>query len=181
MFEIYSQRFAFWTDEARILLQGTLKPVYTVPRRGAVTDEVPLHMQAVTERTAKETRLVDFIIQSKGAEQHLVDVLSGKRSTWIHQKSCCQMPVYLDSEEQQDKLFAFLKTTAQRTTTPLSFTDEVLFIFDVLSPEAIIYGLSMQDNLSLQDSLSLQEAEQVFFQLTIKVKWRSFVKGLKKT
>ncbi|XP_035805929.1 PWWP domain-containing DNA repair factor 3B-like [Amphiprion ocellaris] len=114
-------------------------------------------MQAVTERTAKETRLVDFIIQSKGAEQHLVDVLSGKRSTWIHQKSCCQMPLYLDSEEQHDKLVAFLKTVLHRGPTQLSFTDEVLFICHVLFPETIIYGLSMQDNLSLQ------EAEQVFF------------------
>ncbi|XP_054867686.1 PWWP domain-containing DNA repair factor 3A-like [Amphiprion ocellaris] len=67
------------------------------------------------------------------------------------------MPVYLDSEEQHDKLFAFLKTVLHRGPIQLSFTDEVVFIFDVLFPEAIIYGLSMQDNLSLQ------EAEQVFF------------------
>ncbi|KAL0963266.1 hypothetical protein UPYG_G00351900 [Umbra pygmaea] len=68
----HGQRFAFWTDEARRLLQGQLDPVYRVPRRRGLTEYRPLHMQAVTDRTAEEKRLVDFIVQSKGAEQHLV-------------------------------------------------------------------------------------------------------------
>ncbi|KAL0970011.1 hypothetical protein UPYG_G00235900 [Umbra pygmaea] len=68
----HGQRFAFWTDEDRRLLQGQLDPVYRVPRRRGITEYCPLHMQAVTDRTAEEKRLVDFIVQSKGAEQHLV-------------------------------------------------------------------------------------------------------------
>ncbi|XP_077092035.1 uncharacterized protein LOC143744406 [Siphateles boraxobius] len=57
----YGQRFAFWTDEARSLLQGTLQPVFRVPRKRAITEEIPAHMQAVFDRTAEEKRLVDFI------------------------------------------------------------------------------------------------------------------------
>ncbi len=66
MFERYGQRFAFWTDEARSLLQGTLQPIFRVPRKRAITEEIPAHMQAVFDRTAEEK------IQSPGAEQHLV-------------------------------------------------------------------------------------------------------------
>ena len=38
----------------------------------AIAEEVPDHMQAVFNHTAEETRLVDFIVQSQGDEQHLV-------------------------------------------------------------------------------------------------------------
>ncbi|XP_051534434.1 PWWP domain-containing DNA repair factor 3B-like [Myxocyprinus asiaticus] len=148
----HGQRFAFWTDEARSLLQGTLQPVFRVPRQSAITEEVPVHMQAVIE----EKKLVDFIVQSQGAEQHLVGVRNGKPSKWFPQKSSSRVPVYLDSEEQ-DTLFAYLKAVLHRTPTQLNFTDEVQFICGVLFPEAIIYGLAVLQNLSLQ------EAEQAFF------------------
>ncbi len=72
MFERYGQRFAFWTDEARSLIQGTLQPIFRVPSKRAIPEEIPAHMQAVFDRTAEEKRLVDFIVQSPGAEQHLV-------------------------------------------------------------------------------------------------------------
>ena len=72
LFERQGKRFAFWTDEARSLLQGTLQPVFRVPRKTATTEEVPVHMQAVIDRTAEEKRIVDFMVQSQGAEQHLV-------------------------------------------------------------------------------------------------------------
>lgn len=98
----YGQRFAFWTDEARSLLQGTFQPIFREPRKRAITEEIPAHMQAVFDRTAEEKRLVDFIVQSPGAEQHLVDVLKGKTSKWYPPKSSRQVPVYPDSEEQQD-------------------------------------------------------------------------------
>ncbi|XP_062323975.1 PWWP domain-containing DNA repair factor 3B-like isoform X2 [Osmerus eperlanus] len=113
-------------------------------------------MQAVTDRTAEENRLVDFIVQSKGAEQHLVGVLNGKPSSWFPLKTSSQVPVYLDSEELQDTLITYLKAVLNQTPTKLKFTDEVQFILGVLFPEAIIYGLSIQKNLSLQD------AERVF-------------------
>ncbi len=47
------------------------------------------------------------------------------------------MPVFLDSEEQQDNLFAFLKSVLHKTSTQLSFTDEVQLICGVLFPEVM--------------------------------------------
>lgn len=44
MFERYGQRFAFWTDEARSLLQGTFQPIFREPRKRAITEEIPAHM-----------------------------------------------------------------------------------------------------------------------------------------
>ncbi|XP_073714361.1 PWWP domain-containing DNA repair factor 3B [Misgurnus anguillicaudatus] len=148
----HGQRFAFWTDEARSLLQGTLQPIYRMPRKRAITEEIPVHMQAVFDRTAEEKRLVDYIVQSPGAEQHLVDVLNGKTSKWYPPKSFRQVPVYLDSEEPQDNLCAFLKCVLYKTPTKLSFTDEVQLICDVLFPEAIIYGLAGLQNLDAEQA-----------------------------
>ncbi|CAM4635004.1 unnamed protein product [Leuciscus chuanchicus] len=137
------KRFAFWTDEARSLVQGTLQPVYRVPRQSAISEKVPAHIEAVENRTAEEKRLVDFIVKLQGSEEHLVVTSS-------------RVPVYLDSKEQQDILFSYLRGVLDRTPTQLSFTDEVQFICRVLFPEVIIYALAVLRNVSLQ------EAEQVF-------------------
>ncbi len=40
MFKRYGQRFVFWTDEARSLLQGTLQPIFRVPLKRAITEEI---------------------------------------------------------------------------------------------------------------------------------------------
>jgi len=72
MFERHGQRFAFWTDEARSLLQGTLQPVYRVPRQKTISEKVPAHIEAVNVRTAEERKLVDFIVKLQGSEEHLV-------------------------------------------------------------------------------------------------------------
>ncbi|XP_073672325.1 PWWP domain-containing DNA repair factor 3A-like [Paramisgurnus dabryanus] len=154
--EGHGQRFAFWTDEARSLVQGTLQPVYRVPRSKAVSKNVPVHIKAVSDRTTEEKRLVDFIVKLQGSEEHLLGVLNGKPSKWLHNVTSSRVPVYLDSEEQQDILFSYLRGVLDGTPTQLSFTDEVQFICNVLVPEAIIYALSVLRNLSLQ------EAERVF-------------------
>ncbi|KAL0967033.1 hypothetical protein UPYG_G00303710 [Umbra pygmaea] len=117
----HGQRFAFWTDEDRRLLQGQLDPVYRVRGRRGITEYRPLHMQAVTDRTAEEKRLVDFIVQSKGAEQHLVDTLMG-----------------------------YMKAVLNRTPTNLSFTDELQFILGVLFPEAIILPEYAEESVPCQ-------------------------------
>lgn len=75
MSERHGQRFAFWTDEARSLVQGTLQPVYRVPRQSAVSEKVPVHIESVDDRTTEEKRLVDFIVKLQGSEEHLVVLL----------------------------------------------------------------------------------------------------------
>ncbi|XP_063760746.1 uncharacterized protein LOC134878570 [Eleginops maclovinus] len=100
--EGHGQRFAFWTTEAISLIKGDLPPVFRVPRQSGLTTQVPPHIQAVSGRTEAEKALVDFIVHSQGAEQHLMSILGGKPSKWAVMK---QVPVYLDSEEEQKTLF----------------------------------------------------------------------------
>lgn len=88
----HGQRFAFWTDEAKSLLEGTLGPVFRVPRQRAVTEKVPLHIQAVTDRTKGEKTLVDFIVHSQGAEQHVVVLCNYLLFSHLH------VPITTDSE-----------------------------------------------------------------------------------
>ncbi|KTF96540.1 hypothetical protein cypCar_00024841, partial [Cyprinus carpio] len=52
------------------------QPIFRVPRKCAITEKIPAHMQAVFDRTAEEKRLVDFIVHSPGAEQHLVNMMT---------------------------------------------------------------------------------------------------------
>ncbi|XP_026058982.1 uncharacterized protein LOC113043684 [Carassius auratus] len=68
----FQERFAFWTDEARSLVQGALQPVSRVPRLSAVSEKVPVHIESVDHRTTEEKRLVDFIGELQGSEEHLV-------------------------------------------------------------------------------------------------------------
>ncbi len=55
-----------------------------------------------------------------------------KQSSWPRfvtvRLSFHQVPDYLDSEEQQDNHFGFLKSVLHKTPTQLSFTDEVQLI-----------------------------------------------------
>ena len=74
LFLSHGQRFAFWTTEAKSLIKGDLPPVFRVPRQSGLTTQVPPHIQAVSGRIEAEKALVDFIVHSQGAEQHLMVV-----------------------------------------------------------------------------------------------------------
>uniref|UniRef100_A0A3B1JWG6 Ubiquitin-like protease family profile domain-containing protein n=1 Tax=Astyanax mexicanus TaxID=7994 RepID=A0A3B1JWG6_ASTMX len=72
--EGHGQRFAFWTDKASRLLQGTLQPLFRVSR--SITSDIPPHVQTMVNRTAQEKKLVDFAVQDHGVRQHLLVCLS---------------------------------------------------------------------------------------------------------
>lgn len=72
LFSSHGQRFAFWTDEARALLHGLKTPVYRVPRGSGITLKCPDYVLVAADRSAKEKELVDLIVQSGEAEQHIV-------------------------------------------------------------------------------------------------------------
>ncbi|XP_058603617.1 PWWP domain-containing DNA repair factor 4-like isoform X2 [Onychostoma macrolepis] len=150
---IYGRRFAFWTEEARSVLEGKTLPLFRVERR--TTSNLPTHVQAVQERDRNEKKLVDLILTSKSAEQHLVDILSGKRSKWFPPRF--QVPVYIENEQSLTILCNYMKGVLNKTQMQLTYNDEVEFICGCLLPEAI-HGLC-----ELQ-GLSWQEAEEVFLQ-----------------
>ncbi|XP_073804147.1 PWWP domain-containing DNA repair factor 3B-like [Danio rerio] len=101
---------------------------------------------------------MDLIITSKSAEQHLVDILGGKRSNWFPLKLRSQVPVYIENEQSQSIICDYIRGILNKIKTQLTFNDEVEFFCGCLLPEAISHGIS-----ELQ-GLSWQEAEDVFLQ-----------------
>lgn len=65
-------------------------------------------------------------------------VLKGKPSRWTKTESSVKVPVYLDSHDNQDRLFGFLSAVLRVTDTQLPFTDPVRLIMDVLFPEVFL-------------------------------------------
>ncbi|NXV79080.1 MUM1 protein, partial [Atlantisia rogersi] len=99
-------------------------------------------------------KIVDFIVKTKGAEEHLLSILkSRKESQWLKrflnssQYLTC-IETYLEDEEQLDLVVNYLKEVYHRKGTKhLRHGDEIKFISDVLLPEAIIYAISAVDNI----------------------------------
>ena len=56
-----------------------------------------------------------------------------------------QVPVYLDSEEEQKTPFTHLKSLLDRTQETVKYTDEVRFICEVLFPEVSITLCMLQN------------------------------------
>uniref|UniRef100_A0A8C4XH71 PWWP domain-containing protein n=1 Tax=Erpetoichthys calabaricus TaxID=27687 RepID=A0A8C4XH71_ERPCA len=118
-------------------------------------------MQAVSDRVADEKMLVDFIVEAQGSQQHLSRILRGNEpSKWLdrfqEKSSSFRVPVYLESEEQQDALFSYIERFLRTVQTAFPIRDRVQFILDVLFPESIIHALA-----ALQ-GVSGQEAEDLF-------------------
>ncbi|XP_036420845.1 uncharacterized protein LOC118804444 [Colossoma macropomum] len=137
--EGHGQRFAFWTDEARKLLQGTLQPVYRVARQHQSTCRLSL-----TALQMKRDWWTSLCNQRELSSVCRVCSTGSLQSGFL----LSPLPRCLSTST--------VKSLLHRTPTQLSFTDEVQFIFGVLFPEAIIYGLAVLKNLSWQ------QAKQVF-------------------
>ncbi|XP_073789200.1 uncharacterized protein isoform X2 [Danio rerio] len=105
------------------------------------TSNLPAHVQAVQERKRNDKTLVDLILTSKSAEQHLVDTLGGKRSNWFPLKPRAQVPVYIENEQSLLVLCNYMSGVHHRTQTQLTYNNEVEFICGCLLSEAIIHGL----------------------------------------
>ncbi|KAJ8381226.1 hypothetical protein SKAU_G00020040 [Synaphobranchus kaupii] len=133
------------TDEASCLLQGILQPVYRVGKQ--TTIQLPAHIQATVERTATEQALVDLIVKERGAEERWYEP-----SKWLkgfQSKLPTKVPVYLDNDAQQDRLFNYLVTVLNSISPPFVIRDHILFVLEVLFPEAIIGALSVLGKMTL--------------------------------
>ncbi|KFW02496.1 PWWP domain-containing protein MUM1, partial [Eurypyga helias] len=115
---------------------------------------LPDRTRAARDKANK--RIVDFIVKTKGAEEHLLAVLkSRKQSRWLKKflnssqyMSCVE--TYLEDEEQLDLVVDYLKEVYQEIDTKMLQKingDGVTFISDVLLPEAIIYAISAVDEI----------------------------------
>ncbi|XP_067168724.1 PWWP domain-containing DNA repair factor 3A isoform X2 [Apteryx mantelli] len=107
-------------------------------------------------RDKANEKIVEFIVKTKGAEEHLLAILkSRKQSRWLKEflnssqyVTCVE--TYLEDEEQLDLVVNYLRQVYhERGTRNLHRIngDGIKFISDVLLPEAIIYAISAVDDI----------------------------------
>ncbi|XP_009074923.1 PREDICTED: PWWP domain-containing protein MUM1 [Acanthisitta chloris] len=110
-------------------------------------------------RDKENKKLVEFIVKTKGAEEHLLAILkSRKQSRWLKkflnssQYVTC-VETYLEDEEQLDLVVNYLKEVYREMDTKILHQvhgDSIKFISDVLLPEAIIYAIAAVDDIDYQ-------------------------------
>ncbi|XP_066105507.1 PWWP domain-containing DNA repair factor 3B [Saccopteryx bilineata] len=123
-------------------------------KRMSFQNFLPDRMKAARDRANKN--LVDFIVNEKGTESHLLSILNGtKRSRWLKSYlkakwfSPC-IETYLEDEDQLDEVVKYLQEIYEKTDTKMLALvnhDKVKFILEVLLPEAIICSISAVDGL----------------------------------
>ncbi|NXE11850.1 MUM1 protein, partial [Lophotis ruficrista] len=115
---------------------------------------LPDRTRAARDKANK--KIVEFIVKTKGAEEHLLAILkSRKQSRWLKeflnssQYMTC-VDTYLEDEEQLDLVVNYLKDVYHEIDTKNLHQingDGIKFISDVLLPEAIIYAISAVDDI----------------------------------
>ncbi|KAM7338660.1 PWWP domain-containing DNA repair factor 3B [Alexandromys fortis] len=115
---------------------------------------LPDRMKPARDRANKN--LVNFIVNEKGAEGHLLGILKGtKKSRWLksflNAKSFTPcIETYFEDEDQLDQVVKYLqeiyKQIDQKMLTLIK-DDKIKFILEVLLPEAIICSISVVDGL----------------------------------
>uniref|UniRef100_A0A8C3BJ85 PWWP domain-containing protein MUM1 n=1 Tax=Cairina moschata TaxID=8855 RepID=A0A8C3BJ85_CAIMO len=115
---------------------------------------LPDRTRAARDKANK--KIVEFIVKTKGAEEHLLAILkSRKQSRWMKEflnssqyVTCVE--TYLEDEEQLDLVVNYLKEVYHEIDTENLCQingDRIKFISDVLLPEAIIYAISAVDDI----------------------------------
>ncbi|NXG81732.1 MUM1 protein, partial [Stercorarius parasiticus] len=115
---------------------------------------LPDRMRAARDKANK--KIVEFIVKTKGAEEHLLAILkSRKQSRWLKEflnssqyTNCVE--TYLEDEEQLDLVVNYLKEVyceiGAKNLHQIN-GDAIKLILDVLLPEAIIYAISAVDDI----------------------------------
>ncbi|NWI95902.1 MUM1 protein, partial [Pitta sordida] len=115
---------------------------------------LPDRSRAARDRENK--KLVEFIVKSKGAEEHLLGILKrGRRSRWLQKflssrRHMTCVETYLEDEEQLDLVVDYLKDVYREMDTAdlrQVLGDGIRFISDVLLPEAIICAIAAVDDI----------------------------------
>ncbi|KAE8631717.1 hypothetical protein XENTR_v10001286 [Xenopus tropicalis] len=100
--------------------------------------------RARAARDRANERLVDFIVKTKQAENHLMDILAGrKKSHWLHDFQVADrhmtcIETYLEDEEQVEYVVTYLQNVCEQmgcAAQRLMNKDPAAFIMDVLLPE----------------------------------------------
>ncbi|NWI24929.1 MUM1 protein, partial [Sula dactylatra] len=150
---------------------------------------LPDRTRAARDKANK--KIVEFIVKTKGAEEHLLAILkSRKQSRWLKEflnssqyVTCVE--TYLEDEEQLDLVVNYLKEVYREMDTKNLQQingDGVKFISDVLLPEAIIYAISAVDDIDYKKaeekyikgpSVSKREREIFDEEILERKKWKA--------
>ncbi|XP_030365006.1 PWWP domain-containing DNA repair factor 3A isoform X2 [Strigops habroptila] len=150
---------------------------------------LPDRTRAARDKANK--KIVEFIVKTKGAEEHLLAILkSRKQSRWLQgflnsrQYVTC-VETYLEDEEQLDLVVNYLKGVYHETEAKHLHHingDGIKFISDVLLPEAIIYAISAVDDIDYKKaeekyikgpSVSKREREIFDEEILERKKWKT--------
>ncbi|KAM4818579.1 PWWP domain-containing DNA repair factor 3B isoform 1-T2 [Thomomys bottae] len=136
---------------------GEQMSVTSPTKRLAYQKILPDRMKSARDRANKN--LVDFIVNAKGTEDHLLAILKGKKkSRWLnsflHAKRFMPcIETYFEDEDQLDEVVKYLqeiyKQIDQKMRTRIK-DDKIKFVLEVLLPEAIICSISAVDGLDYE-------------------------------
>uniref|UniRef100_A0A667HWE7 PWWP domain-containing protein n=1 Tax=Lynx canadensis TaxID=61383 RepID=A0A667HWE7_LYNCA len=120
---------------------------------------LPDRMKAARDRANQ--KLVDFIVKTKGADHHLLDIVQGrKQSRWLvsfrnSSRYVICVETYLEDEDQLDVVVRHLQEIYKqldKKTLNLVRDDKVSFVLEVLLPEAIICSIAALDGLDYKEA-----------------------------
>ncbi|KAL6084750.1 hypothetical protein STEG23_027839 [Scotinomys teguina] len=120
---------------------------------------LPDRTRAAWDRANK--KLVDFIVKRKGADQHLLDIVKGKKPSrwlddlWKSKRGVFCIETYLEDEDQLHLVARHLQEIAKEADEALlslARGDKVRFTMEVLLPEAIICSIAALDELSYKEA-----------------------------
>lgn len=120
---------------------------------------LPDRMKSARDRANRN--LVDFIVNAKGTENHLLSILNGtKASRWL--KSFLKakrftpcIETYFEDEDQLDEVVKYLQEIYKKIDERMLARirdDKIKFILEVLLPEAIICSISAVDGLDYKEA-----------------------------
>ncbi|XP_074179973.1 PWWP domain-containing DNA repair factor 4 [Rhinolophus sinicus] len=125
------------------------------PRRKLLPDR----MRAAWDRVNR--KLVDFIVKTKGADHHLLDIVKGrKESRWLasflkSERYVICVETYLEDEDQLDVVVKHLQEIYKqidKNKLGLTRDDKVSFVLEVLLPEAIICSIAALDGVGYKEA-----------------------------
>lgn len=120
---------------------------------------LPDRMRAARDQVNQ--KLVDFIVKTKGADHHLLDIVKGrKESRWLasflkSERYVICVETYLEDEDQLDVVVKHLQEIYKqidRNKLALTRDDKVSFVLEVLLPEAIICSIAALDGVSYKEA-----------------------------
>ncbi|XP_062940052.1 PWWP domain-containing DNA repair factor 3B [Cynocephalus volans] len=139
--------------------EDTMEPMVVTSQAKKMSFQkiLPDRMKAARDRANKN--LVDFIVNAKGTENHLLAILKGtKGSRWLKsflnaKRFTPCIETYFEDDDQLDEVVKYLqeiyKQIDERMLTLIK-DDKIKFILEVLLPEAIICSISAVDGLDYE-------------------------------